>query len=109
MQSKDKKLLMITYYFPPLGGIPPRRSFRFAKNLPAFGWNPVVLTVKNPSKREAAWDYEMLDELEKLPIGVIRTKWNDILWFSEILGRLKLSRLQKWYSKFCRRLPPDPY
>lgn len=109
MQLKDKKILMITYYFPPLGGIPPRRSFRFAKNLPAFGWEPIVLTVKNPSKREAAWDYELLDELEKLPINVIRTKWKDILWFSEILGRLKLCRLQKRFSAFCRRLPPDPY
>mgnify|MGYP001619993244 CR=1 FL=1 len=109
MQSKDKKILMITYYFPPLGGIPPRRSFRFAKNLPAFGWKPFVLTVKNPSKREAAWDYKLLDELEELPINVIRTKWKDIIWFSEILGRLKLFRLQNRFSAFCRRFPPDPY
>lgn len=100
---------MITYYFPPLGGIPPRRSFRFAKNLPAFGWEPIVLTVKNPSKREAAWDYELLKEVEKLPFDVRRTKCKDILWFSEILGRLKLFRLQNRFSAFCRRLPPDPY
>lgn len=108
MQSKNK-ILIISYYFPPLGGIPPRRSLRFARNLPFFGWQPVVLTVSTPSKNEAAWDYKLLNDIKHLPIEVIRTKWNDILRLSDLLGKLKLYRLRAWYSTFCRRFPPDSY
>ncbi|MDY6854437.1 MAG: glycosyltransferase [Thermodesulfobacteriota bacterium] len=109
MQLNEKKILMITYYFPPLGGIPPRRSLRFARNLPAFGWKPTVLTVDKPSKREAAWDFDLLNEIEHLPIKIITTRWKDILRIYDLLDKLRLYRCKSWYSIFCRRFPPDPY
>jgi glycosyltransferase involved in cell wall biosynthesis len=40
-----KKLLFITYYYPPAGGGGVQRAAKFAKYLPLFGWQPVVLTV----------------------------------------------------------------
>jgi glycosyltransferase involved in cell wall biosynthesis len=41
-----KKVLVITYYWPPAGGIAVNRITKFCKYLSEFGWEPVVLTVK---------------------------------------------------------------
>lgn len=43
-----KKVLLITYYWPPAGGAGVQRVLKFAKYLPLYGWQPVILTVKNP-------------------------------------------------------------
>jgi len=45
---KAKKVLIITYYWPPAGGPGVQRALKFVKYLPQFGWEPVVLTVLNP-------------------------------------------------------------
>lgn len=42
-----KKVLIISYYFPPSGGPGVQRVLKFVKYLPEFGWQPVVLTVKD--------------------------------------------------------------
>jgi glycosyltransferase involved in cell wall biosynthesis len=42
-----KKVLIITYYWPPAGGPGVRRIVKFVKYLPLFGWEPIILTVKN--------------------------------------------------------------
>jgi hypothetical protein len=42
-----KKVLIISYYFPPSGGPGVQRVLKFVKYLPQFGWQPVVLTVKD--------------------------------------------------------------
>jgi glycosyltransferase involved in cell wall biosynthesis len=42
-----KKVLIITYYWPPAGGPGVQRVLKFAKYLPEFGWQPIVLTVAN--------------------------------------------------------------
>ena len=42
-----KKILIITYYWPPSGGPGVQRVLNFCKFLPEFGWEPVVLTVEN--------------------------------------------------------------
>jgi glycosyltransferase involved in cell wall biosynthesis len=41
----SKKVLIITYYWPPSGGAGVQRWVKFAKYLPEFGWEPVILTV----------------------------------------------------------------
>lgn len=45
--NKNKNILIITYYFPPAGGPGVQRVLKFIKYLPEYGWNPVVITVKN--------------------------------------------------------------
>ncbi|MBP7507638.1 MAG: glycosyltransferase family 4 protein [Prolixibacteraceae bacterium] len=40
-----KKVLIITYYWPPSGGAGVQRWLKFSKYLPEFGWKPVILTV----------------------------------------------------------------
>ena len=42
-----KKVLIITYYWPPAGGPGVQRILKFVKYLPEFGWEPIVLTVEN--------------------------------------------------------------
>ena len=43
-----KKVLVITYYWPPAGGSGVQRWLKFAKYLPQFGWQPVIYTPLNP-------------------------------------------------------------
>lgn len=57
----NKKILVIAYYFPPLGGAGVQRVLKFVKYLPEFGWEPVVLTVKEISY--LARDGTLLEEL----------------------------------------------
>lgn len=42
-----KKVLVITYYWPPAGGPGVQRVLKFVKYLPQFGYEPIVLTVEN--------------------------------------------------------------
>lgn len=44
-----KRVLVIAYQFPPVGGAGVQRVAKLAKYLPDFGWQPTVLTVSNPS------------------------------------------------------------
>ena len=43
-QSKKKKVLVVSFYFPPTNSIASVRLGKFAKYLPQFGWEPIVLT-----------------------------------------------------------------
>jgi len=65
-----KKVLIVTYYWPPAGGPGVQRWLKFAEYLPEYGIEPIVYTPKNPS-------YPMIDNslLEQSPKGleVIKT------------------------------------
>lgn len=50
-----KRVLLITYYWPPSGGSGVQRWLKFAKYLPQNGWQPVIYCPENP-------DYTVLDE-----------------------------------------------
>jgi glycosyltransferase involved in cell wall biosynthesis len=45
----NKKVLIITYYWPPSGGSGVQRWLKFVKYLPQFGFEPYVFTPENPS------------------------------------------------------------
>lgn len=42
-----KKVLVISYYWPPAGGAGVQRWLKFAKYMRGFGWEPVVYTAEN--------------------------------------------------------------
>jgi glycosyltransferase involved in cell wall biosynthesis len=42
-----KKVLIFAYYWPPAGGVAVQRFLKFSKFLPEFGWEPIIVTVKN--------------------------------------------------------------
>ncbi len=66
-----KKVLIISYYFPPSGGPGVQRVLKFVKYLPQFGWEPVVLTVEDGDF--PARDESLLKEIPK-NVTVYRTK-----------------------------------
>ena len=43
-----KRVLVITYYWPPSGGSGVQRWVKYAKYLPQEGWQPVIYTPENP-------------------------------------------------------------
>jgi len=45
----NKKVLIITYYWPPSGGSGVQRWLKFVKYLPGFGCDPYVFTPENPA------------------------------------------------------------
>ena len=62
-------MLIITYYWPPSGGVGVQRWLKFSKYLPDYNWSPIIYTPSNP-------EFDLKDEnLDKdLPgnIKVIR-------------------------------------
>jgi len=46
----SKRLLMFCYFYPPQGGVPCTRSVGFSRHLPACGWEPHVVSARNPSR-----------------------------------------------------------
>ena len=66
-----KRVLIITYYWPPSGGSGVQRWLKFVKYLPGLDWMPTIITTENG-------DYPAIDEslLKDVPsiIKVIRTK-----------------------------------
>jgi hypothetical protein len=49
LSSPSRKVLIITYYWPPTGGSGVQRWLKFVKYLPSLGWEPYVFTPENPS------------------------------------------------------------
>lgn len=43
-----RKVLLIAYYFPPIGGSGTQRPAKFVKYLPHFGWQPYVISTDRP-------------------------------------------------------------
>ena len=44
-----RRVLIVAYYFPPIGGIGSIRLASFAAGLPEFGWNPTVIAPRSTS------------------------------------------------------------
>ena len=55
MKTPSKKLLIITYYWPPAGGPGVQRWLKFVKYLPDYGIQPIVYIPENPT-------YPIIDE-----------------------------------------------
>ena len=43
------RVLVVTYFFPPLGGVGVQRTLKYVTYLPRWGWQPSVLTPRNPA------------------------------------------------------------
>jgi glycosyltransferase involved in cell wall biosynthesis len=73
-----KKVLIITYYWPPSGGAGVQRWLKFSKYLPEFGWEPVILTVDPDYAAYPALDSSLVKEVPS-NTEVYRTPATD--WF----------------------------
>ena len=80
-----KRVLIISYYWPPSGGAGVQRWLKFSKYLPEFGWQPIIYTPENP-------EYPAIDEslLKDVPEGleVLRQPiWEPYSWYKQLLGQ----------------------
>jgi len=74
-----KRVLIITYYWPPSGGAGVQRWLKFAKYLPEFDWEPVILTVDPEHATYPVTDQSLLHDVDP-KLRVIRTRSRE--WFS---------------------------
>ena len=86
-----RSVLMVAYYFPPLGGSGALRPLKLAKYLPESGWNPVVLSVRNPDWYYAA-DTDLAAELPR-EVTLDRTLMIRSAWIYYSLNPLRFRRL----------------
>ena len=70
MRSDLRKVLVIAYYFPPMGLSGVQRTAKFVKYLPKYGWKPTVLTV-SPTGYYAV-DTTLLEEVEQAGTEIVR-------------------------------------
>ena len=68
-----KKVLIITYYWPPAGGSGVQRWLKFAKYLPKNNWQPIIYTPENPY-------FEVKDEALCNDIPVEAEIWKTSVW-----------------------------
>ncbi len=88
-----KHVLMVAYLFPPVGGLGvagSQRLLKFAKYLPAHGWQPIVLTVKERSYES----YFSVDPslVTKIPPDSVIVRTRVLRWLTRLLefkGRLQ--------------------
>lgn len=106
--SPKLKVLIIAYYFPPMGLSGVQRIAKFCKFLPEFGWQPVVLSVE--PKGYYAFDESLMAEMEAAGVEIHRTESKDInrLFKKEQRVQMPSEEVRKrwaWLSHFF--LLPD--
>ncbi len=92
-----KKVLIISYYWPPAGGVGVIRNLKFAKYLRRFGWEPVVFVPENA-------DYPQLDlnNLKDIPenIEVLKGKiLEPFSLFRKFTGRKETDKTNPVYVR----------
>ena len=92
-----KKVLILTYYWPPSGGAGVQRWLKFVKYLREFGWEPIVYTAENG-------EYPVLDEslFKDIPEGITILKqpiWEPYQLYKKVIGQKKDERVVSGFLK----------
>ncbi|MCG8305811.1 MAG: glycosyltransferase family 4 protein [Cytophagales bacterium] len=82
-----KKVLVITYYWPPSGGGGVQRWLKFTKYLPEFDWRPIVYTpeIQNAPAYDESLLKDISDRLETIKTPI----WEPYSIYRLITGRKK--------------------
>jgi hypothetical protein len=99
-QSIKKKILLISYHFPPSTAVGGLRASNFAKYLPSFDWIPHVLTLEDHYL--SAPDWERLKDLEA--IRIIKAGQLPTLRDAYLLAKKNYNRILKRNSKPQKKL-----
>lgn len=79
-----KKVLIITYYWPPSGGAGVQRWLKLSKYLPEFGIEPIILTVDEKQASYPILDETLLQDISP-DLKVIKTSSFEVLdWYKKI-------------------------
>lgn len=86
-----KKVLILTYYWPPSGGAGVQRWLKFVKYLREFGWEPVVYTALNGEM--PVIDESLAKDVPK-DITVLKTPiWEPYSIYKKFIGRKKEDKI----------------
>jgi glycosyltransferase involved in cell wall biosynthesis len=86
-----RRVLIITYYWPPSGGSAVLRWLKFTKYLRDFGWEPVIYTPSNPEPQES--DASLLKDIPP-DLEVITSRiWEPYNIYKCLTGKKKGDRL----------------
>ena len=72
LSGLKRRVLVVAYYFPPMGLSGVQRIAKLVKYLPQSGWEPTVLSVK--PRGYFAYDESLAREMQDAGIRVIRTR-----------------------------------
>jgi len=86
-----RKVLIISYYWPPAGGAGVQRWLKFAKYLPEFGWEPIVYTPENPES--PALDPSLLNDVPRQATVIKTPIWEPLDWYKKFTGKNKEEKL----------------
>ncbi len=88
----EKRVLIITYYWPPSGGAGVQRWLKFAKYLRTYGWEPIIYTPENPEV--PAEDHSLFKDIPE-GIEVIKTNiWEPYSSYKRFVGRKKDDKIK---------------
>jgi glycosyltransferase involved in cell wall biosynthesis len=79
-----KKILVIAYFFPPLGGSGVQRALKFVKYLPEFQIQPIVSTVRQG--HNFAYDESLLNEIPSI-VKIYRSHSLETLWLRAFIEK----------------------
>lgn len=82
-----KKVLVITYYWPPSGGAGVQRWLKFCKYLPEFGWQPIVYTPSNPEM--PVEDHSLLKDIPSAVEVIKQPIWEPYEIYKKFVGQKK--------------------
>ena len=102
-----KKILIITYYWPPSGGPGVQRWLKFSKYLPEFGYDPIIITV-DPEKAEYPIKDHTLEQDVRAGQIVYRTDCSGIYEYYKKLtkfleGKNEVVPISPMHPAFCWR------
>ena len=86
--ATHRRVLVIAYYFPPMGLSGVIRIAKFAKYLREFGWEPTILTVGDVGY--FAYDYSLLEEVLEAGVTIERTRTLDPLRLMKRRGTIRM-------------------
>lgn len=94
------KVLVVAYYFPPMGLSGVQRTLKFVKYMKQFGWEPTVLTTDKTAY--FAHDAGMYKEVVENDIRVIRTGASDP--YSLIANKGTISMPSEWVRSLLSKI-----
>lgn len=97
----NKKILIVTYYWPPAGGPGVQRWLKFVKYLPYFGYKPIVYIPDNPSY--PILDANLLDEVPE-DVQIIREKIKEPYQLAQFFASKKTKKISAGLIPAARKL-----
>ena len=92
-----KRVLIITYYWPPSGGVGVHRCLKFAKYLRDFGWEPIIYTASNA--QYPVFDYSNEKEIPQ-NIEILKYPiWEPYNLFRKVSGRKSTESANPMYVR----------